>query len=83
MFQSKTTPDRRSALRLTVPNGTFNRVIVTLWHSFSASLKTGKVGIHPLFARLPCRFLNCGIVIAWEQGADNQFLSFYGKSIRH
>jgi len=78
-----TTPSRRLALRLTVPNGTFNRVIVTLWHSFSASLKTGKVEIHPLFARLPCHFLNCGTVIALEQGTDNHFLIFYGKSIRH
>jgi hypothetical protein len=56
-----------------VPNGTFNCVIVALWHSFSASRKTGKVEIHPLFAMLPCRFWNCGTVIAWEQGADNQF----------
>jgi hypothetical protein len=66
-----------------VPNGTFNRVIVTLWHSFSASRKTGKVEIHPLFARPPCRFWNCGTVIALEFGADNQFIIFYGKSIRH
>jgi hypothetical protein len=66
-------PGRRPALRLTVPNGTFNCVIVTLWHSFSASLKTGKVEIHPLFARLPCHFQNCGTVIAWELGTDNHF----------
>jgi hypothetical protein len=66
-------PGRRPALRLTVPNGTFNRAIVTLWHSFSASLKTGKVEIHPLFARLPCLFLNCGTVIAWKLGTDNHF----------
>jgi hypothetical protein len=71
---------RRSA---TVPNGTFNRVIVTLWHSFSASLKKGKVEIHPLFAMFSYHFPNCGTVIALEHGVENQFLIFYGKSIRH
>jgi hypothetical protein len=53
-----------------VPNGTFNRVIVTLWHSFSASLKTGESEIHPLFAMLPCHFPNCGTVIALELEED-------------
>jgi hypothetical protein len=45
-------PGRRPALRLTVPNGTFNCAIMAHWHSFSASLKTGKVKFRPLFSGL-------------------------------
>jgi hypothetical protein len=56
-----------------VPNGTVNCAILTLWHSFSAGRKTGKVEIRPLFTMLSYRFLNCGTVIALEQGTDNHF----------
>jgi hypothetical protein len=66
-----------------VPNGTVDCATVTLLALFFSQPEKGKVEIRPLFARLSCCFQKCGIFIALEHRADNQFLIFYGKSIRH